>query len=85
MRPFPAQYWHQINIKLETVACPRMQVLDKNKFIFLCFYNLLLVIPGTPAKNSSPKPTLMTTVNVLKVEENDTEEKIQQSSQSESS
>jgi len=53
-----------------------MQVLDKNKFIFLCFYNLLLVIPGTPAKNSSPKPTLMTTVNVLKVEDDNGEEGI---------
>ena len=59
-------------------------VLDKNKFLLVCFYNLLLVI-CTPAKNSSPKPTFMTTVNVLKVEENDTEEKIPQSSQSESS
>ena len=74
MRSLPAQYWHQI--KLETVACPRMQVLDKNKFIFLCFYNLLLVIPGTPAKNPSPKPTLMTTVNVLKVEDDNGEEGI---------
>ena len=58
-------------------------VLDKDKVLLVCFYNLLLVI-CTPAKNSSPKPTFMTTVNVLRNEENNVEDETQHTSPAES-
>ena len=59
-------------------------VLDMNKLLLLCFYNLLLVQLGNTAKNSSPKPTFMTTVNIIKTDENSDGEEITDSSSSES-
>jgi len=59
-------------------------VLSRNKLLLLCFYNLLLVQFGNTAKNSSPKPTFMTTVNIIKTDENSDGEEITDSSSSES-
>ena len=59
-------------------------VLSENKLLLLCFYNLLLVQFGNTAKNSSPKPTFMTTVNIIKADENSDGEEITDSSSSES-